>query len=218
MPKFNTKTEVIFVEGHSKDNTYEKIVEEIERNKQKNIKAYVFKQKGIGKNDAVKLGFEKSKNNILIILDADLTVKPKELKKFYDCICDDKADLVIGTRLVYPMEKQAMRLLNYFGNKMFSILFSFIIDQKIKDTLCGTKAILKKNYLKIKSSQKYFGNFDPFGDFDLIFGSAKLNLKIAEIPIRYGQRKYGETNIDRFRHGLLLLKMAYIGLTKLKFK
>ena len=101
---------------------------------------------------------------------------------------------------------------------MFSILFSFIIDQKIKDTLCGTKAILKKNYLKIKSSQKYFGNFDPFGDFDLIFGSAKLNLKIAEIPIRYGQRKYGETNIDRFRHGLLLLKMAYIGLTKLKFK
>lgn len=217
LPKFNVKTEVIFVEGHSKDDTYKQIIEEIKKNKRKDIKAYIFKQKGIGKNDAVKLGFEKAKNDILIILDADLTVKPKELKKFYDVICQGKADLAIGTRLIYPMEKQAMRLLNYFGNKMFSILFSFIIDQKIKDTLCGTKAILKKNYLKIKSNQKYFGNFDPFGDFDLIFGSAKLNFKIIEIPIRYGQRKYGQTNIDRFRHGFLLLRMVHIGLLKLKF-
>jgi hypothetical protein len=217
LPKFNTKTEVIFVEGHSKDNTYEKIINEIKQNKRKDIASYVFKQNGIGKNDAVKLGFEKAKNDILIVLDADLTVKPKELKKFYDAICEGKSDLVIGTRLVYPMEKQAMRLLNYFGNKMFSILFSFIIDQKIKDTLCGTKAILKSNYLKIKSNQRYFGNFDPFGDFDLIFGSAKLNFKITEVPVRYGQRKYGQTNIDRFRHGLLLLRMVYLGLLKLKF-
>lgn len=217
LPKLNAKTEVVFIEGHSKDNTYQKITDEIENSKRKDILCHVFKQKGIGKNDAVKLGFEKAKNDILIILDADLTVKPKELRKFYDCICEGKSDLVIGTRLVYPMEKQAMRTLNYFGNKLFSILFSFIVDQKIKDTLCGTKAILKSNYLKIKSNQKYFGNFDPFGDFDLIFGAAKLNFKIAEIPVRYGQRKYGETNIDRFRHGSLLLKMVYIGLTKLKF-
>lgn len=217
LPKFNTRTEVIFVEGHSKDDTYQKIIDEIKQNKRKDIAGYVFKQKGIGKNDAVKLGFEKAKNDILIILDADLTVKPNELKKFFNVVSEGKADLVIGTRLVYPMEKQAMRTLNYFGNKLFSILFSFIIDQKIKDTLCGTKAILKSNYLKIKSNQKYFGNFDPFGDFDLIFGAAKLNFKIAEVPVRYGQRKYGETNIDRFRHGLLLLKMVYIGLIKLKF-
>lgn len=217
LPKFNTKTEVIFVEGHSKDDTYQKIIDEIKQNKRNDILGYVFKQKGVGKNDAVKLGFEKAKNDILIILDADLTVKPNELKKFFNVVSEGKADLVIGTRLVYPMEKQAMRTLNYFGNKLFSILFSFIIDQKIKDTLCGTKAILKSNYLKIKSNQKYFGNFDPFGDFDLIFGAAKLNFKIAEVPVRYGQRKYGETNIDRFRHGLLLLKMVCIGLIKLKF-
>lgn len=166
IPNFGVKTEVVFIEGHSKDDTYKKIVDEIKSSKRNNIHASVYKQKGVGKNDAVKLGFSKAKNDILIILDADLTVKPKDLKKFYDVICEGKADLVIGTRLVYPMEKQAMRTLNYFGNKLFSVLFSFILSQKIKDTLCGTKALLKKNYNKIKKNQKYFGNFDPFGDFD----------------------------------------------------
>lgn len=218
IPHFETKTEVIFVEGHSKDDTYEKILTEIKNNKRKDIKAFAYKQRGIGKNDAVKLGFSKARNDVLMILDADLTVKPSELTKFYNVIAEDKADLVIGSRLVYPMEDQAMRLLNYFGNKAFSIIFSYIIEQKIKDTLCGTKVLLKKNYNLIKANQKYFGDFDPFGDFDLIFGSAKLNLKILEIPIRYGERKYGETNISRFRHGFLLLKMSIVGLRKLKFR
>jgi hypothetical protein len=218
LPKFGNKIDVIFVEGHSKDDTYQKIKTEITNNNRRDIKAVVYKQKGVGKNDAVKLGFSKAKNDILMILDADLTVKPKELIKFYNVIAENKADLVIGTRLVYPMEQQAMRMLNYFGNKIFSIIFSFIIDQKIKDTLCGTKVILRKNYELIKKNQKYFGDFDPFGDFDLIFGGAMLNFKIIEIPIRYGQRMYGETNISRFKHGLLLFKMAIIGLLKLKFR
>jgi len=153
-----------------------------------------------------------------MILDADLTVNPSELTKFYQAISTNKADLVIGSRLVYPMEKQAMRMLNYIGNKIFSLIFSYIIEQKIKDTLCGTKVLLRKNYEIIKKGQKYFGNFDPFGDFDLIFGSAKQNFKIVEIPIRYEQRTYGKTNISRFKHGLLLFRMAFIGLRKLKFR
>ncbi len=218
LPKFKKGLEVIFVEGHSKDDTYQKIQSEIINNKRKDIKAYIYKQKMVGKNDAVKLGFSKAKNELFMILDADLTVNPSELVKFYNAISQNKGELVIGSRLIYPMEKQAMRLLNYFGNKIFSVIFSFIIEQKIKDTLCGTKAILKKNYEAIKENQRYFGNFDPFGDFDLIFGAAKQNFKIVEIPVRYQERKYGSTNIDRFRHGLLLIKMSFIGLQKLKFR
>ncbi len=217
IPKISTEIEVIFVEGNSTDDTYLQIEKEILRNKRKDIKAFVYKQKGVGKKDAVAMGFSKAKNEILMILDADLTVKPSELTKFYKAISEGKGELIIGSRLVYPMEKQAMRLLNYFGNKMFSLIFSFIIGQKIKDTLCGTKVILKSNYNLIKSNQRYFGDFDPFGDFDLIFGSAKLSLKIIEIPVRYGDRTYGTTNISRFKHGFLLAKMAIVGAFKIKF-
>ena len=170
LPKFKKGLEVIFVEGHSKDNTYQTILDEIKNNKRRDTQTFVYKQKGVGKNDAVKLGFSKARNELLMILDADLTVKPSELLKFYEVIAKNKAELVIGSRLIYPMEKQAMRLLNYFGNKIFSIIFSFIIEQRVKDTLCGTKSLLRKNYEIIKRNQRYFGNFDPFGDFDLIFG------------------------------------------------
>ena len=171
LPKFKKGLEVIFVEGHSKDNTYQTILDEIKNNKRRDTQTFVYKQKGVGKNDAVKLGFSKARNELLMILDADLTVKPSELLKFYEVIAKNKAELVIGSRLIYPMEKQAMRLLNYFGNKIFSIIFSFIIEQRVKDTLCGTKSLLRKNYEIIKRNQRYFGNFDPFGDFDLIFGA-----------------------------------------------
>lgn len=218
IPRIGKKIEVLFVEGGSKDKTYEAIQDEIKNNKPQWMITKLIKQKDRGKKNAVKLGFLKAKNEVLMILDADLTVKPTELTKFYDAISKNRADLIIGCRLIYPMEKQAMRILNYIGNKFFSTVFSFIIDQKIKDTLCGTKVILKKNYELIKKNQNYFGNFDPFGDFDLIFGASKLDLKILEVPVRYGERKYGETNISRFKHGLLLFKMAIIGALKLKFR
>lgn len=217
IPKLGSKTEVIFVEGGSKDNTYDKIVEEISKNNLKWLDCRIVKQKGKGKKDAVELGFSLAKNDILMILDADLTVAPTELSKFYAAISEDKGELIIGSRLVYPMEKQSMRLLNYFGNKIFSLIFSFIIGQKIKDTLCGTKVISRKNYMMIKKRQKYLGGFDPFGDFDLIFGATMHDLKILEIPIRYRERTYGSTNISRFKHGLLLLKMALVGARRIKF-
>ena len=216
IPKFGKATEIIFVEGHSKDDTYKTIKKEIKDNKG-SISARLYRQKGAGKGDAVRLGFSKAKHDLLMILDADLTVDPKELPKFYEAISSGKGDLVIGSRLIYPRQKQAMRMLNYLGNKFFSWAFTYLLGQKIKDTLCGTKVILKDNYKKIEKNRKMFGNFDPFGDFDLIFGAVKLNLKITEIPIRYKERTYGKTNISRFTHGLLLLKMVFFAAKNLKF-
>jgi len=216
IPNLGTKTELIFVEGHSQDDTLGAVKREVAEYKG-SMKLSWYKQKGKGKGDAVRLGFSKAKNELLMILDADLTVAPRELKKFYEAASIGRGDLIMGSRLVYPMEDQAMRTLNYFGNKIFSIAFSYLLDQRIKDTLCGTKVILKENYKKIETNRKLFGDFDPFGDYDLIFGAAKLNLKIIEIPVRYKERTYGTTNISRFVHVWLLLAMVWFAIRKLKF-
>ena len=152
-----------------------------------------------------------------MILDADLTVPPEDLPKFYNAIATGKGEYINGSRLVYPLDKDSMRFLNVLGNKFFSIMFSWLLGQRLKDTLCGTKVLTKVNYEKLISNRKYFGEFDPFGDFDLIFGSAKLNLRIIEIPIRYRARAYGETNISRFKHGWILLKMVFFAMNKIKF-
>ena len=213
IPKLSKKSEIIFVEGNSKDATFSAIREEI--NNYQN--AFLFKQKGKGKGDAVRLGMKKARNKILMILDADLTVDPKDLKKFYRALSDGICEFANGSRLVYPMERQAMRSFNYLGNKLFSLMFTFMLDQKIKDTLCGTKALFREDYLKIEKNRKSFGNFDPFGDFDLLFGASKLNLKIMDIPIRYKERTYGSTNISRFRHALLLTRMVIFAANKIKF-
>ncbi len=217
IPLLGKGTEVIFVEGNSKDDTYQVIDQEIKTTANKKISASLYKQKGRGKGDAVRLGFQKAKNDILMILDADLTVDPNQLSKFYRALSEGYCDFANGSRLVYPMEQEAMRTLNYLGNKMFSLAFTFLMGQRVKDTLCGTKVLFKTDYQKIERNRSYFGDFDPFGDFDLLFGAAKLNMKIVDIPIRYKERVYGTTNISRFRHGLLLIKMVYFGGKKLKF-
>lgn len=216
IPKLGNGTEIIFVEGGSSDNTYNVIKEEIKKYKGP-LKASLWKQKGKGKGDAVRLGFLKARNDILMILDADLTVHPRELIKFYNAISNGKAEFVMGSRLVYPMENEAMRSLNYLANHLFGVIFSFLLNQRIKDTLCGTKVISKQNYKNITQNRFIFGDFDPFGDFDLIFGASKLNLKILEIPVRYKKRVYGTTNISRFSHGVLLLRMVLVASKKLKF-
>jgi ubiquinone/menaquinone biosynthesis C-methylase UbiE len=214
IPSFCENQEIIFVEGNSTDGTKEEISRVVDCYPDKNIRLLV--QDGKGKGDAVRKGFDAANGDILMILDADLTVPPEDLPKFYVALTENHGEFINGCRLVYPMEKQAMRFLNLLGNKFFSMMFTWILNQRFKDTLCGTKVLFKKDYEKIKKNRGYFGEFDPFGDFDLIFGAVKQNLKVVEIPIRYQERTYGSTNISRFRHGWLLLKMTAFAYKKIK--
>ena len=214
-PELGAGTEIIFVEGNSTDDTWSEIERVRAAYPQKKIK--IMKQDGRGKGDAVRKGFDAASGEILMILDADLTVLPEDLPKFYEAIVRGDGEFINGSRLVYPMEEKSMRLLNVLGNKFFSSMFSWLLDQRLKDTLCGTKVLWRNDYAKIKAGRKFFGDFDPFGDYDLIFGAAKLNLKIIDLPIHYQARTYGETNISRFRHGWLLLRMCLFAMKKIKF-
>lgn len=215
IPKMGRHTELIFIEGHSKDNTYAAIQQAIARYPEWDAK--LFKQTGKGKADAVRLGFEKASGDVLMILDGDLTVRPEDLPRFYEALVSGKGEFINGVRLVYPMQEQAMRFINLIGNKLFSLAFSWMLGQPIKDTLCGTKALWRRDYERIVANRAYFGEFDPFGDYDLIFGAAKQNRKIIDLPIRYQERTYGKSNIDRWRHGLLLFRMVTIAAFRLKF-
>jgi len=215
-PIMGPRDEMIFVEGNSTDDTWEKI--------QRTAAAYkgphrllVAQQKGHGKGDAVRMGFELATNEILMILDADLTMPPEELPKFYNAIMTNKADFVNGSRLVYPMEKQAMRFFNILANKFFAAAFSFVLGQRFKDTLCGTKVLSRAHYKRLAATREFFGDFDPFGDFDLLFGAARMGLKIVEIPVHYRERTYGTTNIQRWHHGLILLCMLLFAARRMKF-
>jgi len=172
----------------------------------------------LGKGDAVRKGFAAASGEILMILDADVTVPPEDLPEFYFALAEGRGEFVNGTRLVYPMERDAMRFLNKLANKSFSVLFTWLCAQRFKDTLCGTKVLFKRDYQKIVAGRSFFGDFDPFGDFDLLFGAAKQNLKIVEVPIHYRERTYGDVKIQRFRHGLLLLRMSALALRKLKMR
>jgi len=217
LPLLGSSTELIFVESGSTDDTWEKI-KTGQDSSTANFKIEAIQIAEKGKAPAVRKGFDVATGDVLMILDADLTVAPEDLVKFYNTIASGKADFVNGSRLVYPMEKEAMRFLNLLGNKFFSQTFTWLLDQPIKDTLCGTKVLLKKDYQRLVSNRPYFGDFDPFGDFDLLFGAHKLNLCMVELPVRYHERTYGRTNISRFKHGLLLLKMCFFAARKVKFK
>jgi len=214
IPRFCEDIEILFVEGHSQDGTLEEIQRVILAHPDLDIKVLV--QDGKGKGDAVRKGFANARGDVLMILDADLTMPPEALPKFYDVLVSGKGEFVNGSRLVYPMERDAMRFLNLLANQVFSWLFSWLLNQRFTDTLCGTKVLTKIHYEQIAANRSYFGDFDPFGDFDLIFGASKLNLKVVEIPITYASRQYGETQISRFRHGLMLLRMVVFAFKKLK--
>lgn len=214
-PDMGTHTEIIFVEGGSKDGTREEIQRVIAAYPKRDIKLLI--QDGKGKSDAMRKGFAAAKGDILFILDADLTVPPEDLPKFYAAVSSGAGEFVNGSRLVYQMERHAMQTLNHIANKFFGAVFSWILGQRIKDTLCGTKVFFRKDYERIAAGRAFFGDFDPFGDFDLIFGAAKLGLKIIDLPIRYAARTYGSTNISRWKHGWLLLKMTVFALFRIKF-
>ncbi|HEY1172315.1 MAG TPA: glycosyltransferase [Verrucomicrobiae bacterium] len=214
-PEMGKGTEIIFIEGHSKDNTWDEIQRVAAKYPDRKIK--VLKQQSKGKGGAVREAFAAATGDILFILDADLTMPPEELPKFYEAARNGTADFVNGVRLVYPMENEAMQFLNMIANHCFGLAFSWLLGQRIKDTLCGTKVVFRREYDEIARNRNYFGDFDPFGDFDLLFGAAKLNLRIIDLPIRYQARTYGETNIHRWSHGWLLLRMVIFAAKRLKF-
>lgn len=216
-PEMGAGTEIIFVDGNSSDGTAEEIQRQIAAHPQRNMK-FIPQGEGRGKGDAVRKGFAAATGDILMILDADLTVPPERLPRFVEAITSGRGEFINGTRLVYPMEEQAMRFLNKLGNRFFSMVFTWLLSQPLRDTLCGTKVLSKRNYETIAANRHYFGDFDPFGDFDLLLGAAKANLKIVEIPVRYKARTYGTTNISRFRHGWLLLKMSWFAFWRLKLR
>ena len=215
MPDLGCDLEVIFVEGHSKDGTWE----EIQRVKEQyggRFDIKVMQQTGKGKNDAVRLGFSQARGDLLTILDADLTMPPELLLRFYQAYCDGHADFINGSRLVYPMEGEAMRFLNRLANTFFAKALSWVLDVRLGDSLCGTKLVSRHDYRRFVEWRHRFGDFDPFGDFELLFPAAELALGITDVPIRYRNRTYGSTNISRFSHGFMLLKMTLIGFLRIK--
>ncbi len=216
IPPMGRETEIIFVDGSSTDGTAEEVERMIKEHPERKI-SLIHQGDGIGKGDAVRKGFAAAKGDVLVIQDADLTAPPEDLPRFFKALRDGKGEYINGSRLVYPMEKQAMRFLNLLGNKFFGALFTWLLGQRFRDTLCGTKMIRKKDYELIAANRSYFGDFDPFGDFDLIFGAVKQNFKVVEVPVTYRARTYGVTNISRFKHGLLLLKMSWIAFKKIKW-
>jgi len=215
MPSFNGPMELIFIEGHSKDSTWAEILRVKEANPELEIVA--MRQSGKGKGNAVRDAFAAATKDILIILDADQTVPPEDLPRFVDALTTGHCEFANGVRLVYPMEDQSMQFLNMCANYAFGHIFAWLMAQRVKDTLCGTKCLYRADYEVIAANRSYFGEFDPFGDFDLLFGASKLNLKIADIPVRYRERTYGSTNIQRWRHGVMLLRMVLVAARKLRF-
>lgn len=215
-PVMGEKTELIFVDGNSTDGTREEIEQVIREYDGPLTLRFVSQGDGKGKGDAVRKGFAAARNDVLMILDSDLTVPPEDLPKFYRALVTGKGEFVNGVRLVYPMEGEAMRFLNLLGNKFFSLALSWLLEQPIKDSLCGTKVLYRRDYDRIAANRHFFGDFDPFGDFDLLFGAARLNMKIVDLPVRYRARTYGDTKISRFSHGFLLLKMTAFGFAKLR--
>jgi len=214
-PEMGSGTEIVFVEGGSTDNTWETIEKVAAANRDRAITT--LQQPGRGKGDAVRHGFAAADGDILLILDADITVPPEDLPRFVEALTSGHGEFINGVRLVYPMENAAMRPLNFIANKLFGLTFSWLLGQPVKDTLCGTKVVWRRDWETILRNRGYFGDFDPYGDFDLLFGAAKLNLKIVDLPIRYRERTYGSTNINRWAGGWLLSRMVMVAARKLKF-
>lgn len=217
LPQLAARQELIFVEGGSSDDTWGAIERVCTQQARPDFQISAHRQSGKGKGDAVRLGFEKATGDILIILDADLSVPPEELPRFIDLMKSGLCEFANGSRLVYPMEQRAMQFLNLLGNRLFGLAFTFLLGQPVRDTLCGTKALWADDYRRIAAGRSHFGEFDPFGDFDLLFGAARLHLKIRDVPVHYKERVYGSTNISRFRHGVLLLRMTTVAARRLKF-
>lgn len=216
MPQMGKHTEIIFCDDRSTDGTADEVLRMIKKYPERDIR--LVHGPGICKSKNVWAGFEAAKGEILMIFDADVTVSAKELPYFYEALTEGKGDFINGSRLVYSMQENAMTLSKMAGNKFFSLLFSYILDQKIKDTLCGTKVFWRSDYLKLKKYIGHWGAVDLWGDYDLLFGASKLNLKIIDLPVHYFDRTYGSTKMSNaIANGLRMLKISFVALAKIKF-
>ena len=213
VPEMGLGTEVIFAEGGSSDDTRERIEAAIAANPERGMSLIL--QTGKGKANAVHEAFRVANGEILMILDADLTVAPEDLPKFYDAIISGRGELINGSRLVYGMEDEAMRFLNLVANRLFASLMSVVLGQYVKDTLCGTKVMRRGDYERIMAKRDEVGGEDPYGDFDFLLGAALLGMKILNVPVRYGARTYGDTNIQRFSGGGQLARLAVGGFRRI---
>lgn len=206
IPDVGAGTEILFVEGHSTDGTRAEIERVASRYPEKNVRLLV--QDGIGQGDAIYKGFSEASGDVIILLEADRTSPPQDVLKAFDIVAGGRADYVNGSRFIYPRDKGAMPLRKVIGNWMFAIWFTWFLGQRTSDVLCGLKAIDRRQFQRLRKNWGSLGLFDPFGDFELIFGAARLGLKICEVPTRYTVRQYGEPKSRFWKHGFMLTRMA----------
>jgi len=215
IPSLADQVEIIFCDDQSTDGTAEEVLRVQALYPEKNIR--LEHGPGVCKSRNVWTGFNAARGDILMILDADLTTIPEELPYFIDVIVSGQAEFVNGSRLVYPVPKGAMNGANMLGNKFFSVAFTYLLGQRVKDTLCGTKVLWRSDWERIKPMLGSWGTEDRWGDYELLFGAAKLNLKILDLPVHYQERIHGSTKMTKvFRNGLVMLKMCWHGFLKLK--
>lgn len=207
IPMMGHHTEILFCDDQSTDGTAEEVKRLAKAHPEKDIR--LIEGPGICKAENVFTGMRAARGDVLMILDGDLTVMPEELPTFLRALVTSQGDFVNGSRLIYPMPQQAMKFANRIGNKFFGVVFSFLLDQRIKDTLCGTKVFWRKDWLQMERSLGAWGIQDLWGDYELLFGASKLQLSIVEVPVHYQERIYGTTKMIKvFSNGVRMLRMC----------
>jgi len=208
IPDMGRHTEILFCDDKSTDGTADEVRRMQHLYPEKDIR--LVDGPGICKAENVWAGFRAARGDVLMILDADLTVMPEELPFFFRAIVEGQGGFINGSRLVYPMQELAMKFANILGNKFFSQVFSFLLDQRIKDTLCGTKVLWRKDWLRLQPLIGSWGIRDLWGDYELLFGASKLHLDIVEIPVHYQERIHGVTKMTKvFSNGWRMMRICW---------
>ena len=215
-PRLGSGTEIIFCDDKSNDGTADEVRRQQTLHPDREIQLY--EGPGICKALNVRTAFDRAKDDILMIFYADLTTMPEELPYFYDTIATGRAEFVNGSRFIFPMEGVAMAPLNLIGNRFLSWLVSMAIGQHVSDTLCGTKVLWRRDWPAILGLAKLWGTNDRWGDYDLLFGAAKLHLRIVDLPVHYQERVSSVTKMTRrFHNGFIMLRMCGAAFIKFKF-
>jgi len=215
IPEMGRHTEIVFCDDKSTDDTRTEIAAAMRMHPHRDIR--LVDGPGICKAENVWTGFRAARGDILMILDGDLAVMPEELPYFFRALVSGAGEFINGSRLVYPVPQQAMKFSNKVGNKLFGSLFSYLLDQRVKDTLCGTKALWRKDWLRIERNLGHWGIKDRWGDYELLFGASKLHLRICDLPVHYQERVYGISKMTRVvSNGMRMLGICWGALRRLR--